>query len=91
MQTLALDCVRHLDELLAIEGKRPIIVLLVKVGASKIEVIKTVRALTGLGLKEAKDLVEAVPTTIMEGVAVADANRAKDALESVGAAVTLLE
>jgi ribosomal protein L7/L12 len=91
LEALALDCVRHLDELLAIEEKRLVVVLLIKAGASKIEAIKTVRALTGLGLKEANDLVEAVPTAILEGVAVADANRAKDALESVGATVTLLE
>jgi ribosomal protein L7/L12 len=90
LETLALDCVTYLDKLLASEANEEMTVKLVDFGASKIEVIKTVRALTGLGLKEAKDLVEAAPANIMESVAVADANRAKDALESAGATVTLV-
>jgi ribosomal protein L7/L12 len=84
LEMLALDCVRNLDELLA-----PVTVVIVTVGERKIEVIKTVRDHTGLGLKEAKDLVEAVPTAMMR-LPISDANRAKNALETVGATVTLL-
>ncbi|MDR3450560.1 MAG: 50S ribosomal protein L7/L12 [Alphaproteobacteria bacterium] len=64
-------------------------VVLTKAGDKKIEVIKEVRAITGLGLKEAKDLVEAAPKTLKEGVAKADAEKFKKQLEAVGAAVEL--
>jgi ribosomal protein L7/L12 len=60
-------------------------------GAEKVRVIKEIAALTGLGLKEAKDLVEAAPTILKEHVALADAIKIKRALEAVGATVTLLE
>lgn len=58
-------------------------------GAKKIEVIKIVRALTGLGLKEAKDAVEQTPSTLKEGMAKADAEEAKKQLEGAGAKVEL--
>lgn len=64
-------------------------VVLAKSGDKKIEVIKEVRAITGLGLKEAKDLVEAAPKPLKEGVSKADAEKFKKALEAVGAAVEL--
>jgi large subunit ribosomal protein L7/L12 len=58
-------------------------------GANKIAVIKEVRALTNLGLKEAKDLVEAAPKAVLEGAKKDDAEKAKAALEAAGAKVTL--
>ncbi len=64
-------------------------VVLEAAGEKKINVIKEVRALTSLGLKEAKDLVEAAPKPILEGVDKAAADKAKDALEAVGATVTV--
>lgn len=56
-------------------------------GANKVSVIKTVRAITGLGLKEAKDMVEGVPATIKEGVPKAEAETVKKQLEEAGATV----
>lgn len=64
-------------------------VVLTSFGANKVSVIKTVRALTGLGLKEAKDAVEGVPTVLKEGVSKADAEEAKKQLEEAGAAVEI--
>ena len=64
-------------------------VVLEAAGEKKINVIKEVRALTSLGLKEAKDLVEAAPKPILEGVTKEAAAKAKDALEAVGAKVTV--
>jgi len=64
-------------------------VVLEAAGEKKINVIKEVRALTSLGLKEAKDLVEAAPKTVLEGVTKEAAEKAKAALEGVGATVTL--
>ena len=64
-------------------------VILEAAGDKKINVIKEVRALTSLGLKEAKDLVEAAPKPILEGVDKAAADKAKDALEGAGASVTV--
>ncbi|WP_182379145.1 50S ribosomal protein L7/L12 [Nocardioides sp. WS12] len=64
-------------------------VVLEAAGDKKINVIKEVRALTSLGLKEAKDLVEAAPKAILEGVDKAAADKAKEALEGAGATVTL--
>ena len=58
-------------------------------GANKINVIKEVRAITALGLKEAKDLVDGAPKTIKEGVAKADAEEMKKKLEEAGAKVEL--
>lgn len=59
------------------------------VGDKKIQVIKELRALTNLGLKEAKDLVEAAPKVVMEGVPKEDADKAKAALEEAGAVVEI--
>mgnify|MGYP001107963961 FL=1 len=64
-------------------------VILESAGEKKIQVIKEVRALTSLGLKEAKDLVEAAPKTILENVDKAAADKAKEALEGAGATVTV--
>ena len=64
-------------------------VVLKEVGASKINVIKAVRQLTTLGLKEAKDLVESAPKPIVEGANSDDAAKAKEALEAAGATVEL--
>ncbi len=64
-------------------------VILSAVGAEKIKVIKVVRAITGLGLKEAKDLVEGAPKPVKEGVAKADAEEAKKQLVEVGATVEI--
>ena len=64
-------------------------VVLEAAGEKKINVIKEVRALTSLGLKEAKDLVEAAPKPILEGVDKAAADKAKEALEGAGASVTV--
>ncbi len=64
-------------------------VILEAAGDKKINVIKEVRALTSLGLKEAKDLVEAAPKPILEGVAKDAAEKAKEALEAAGATVTV--
>jgi large subunit ribosomal protein L7/L12 len=64
-------------------------VVLEAAGEKKINVIKEVRALTSLGLKEAKDLVEAAPKPILEGVNKEQADKAKEALEGAGASVTV--
>ena len=64
-------------------------VVLTAAGASKINVIKEVRAITGLGLKEAKDLVEGAPKPVKEGVAKAEAEEMKAKLEEAGATVEL--
>jgi len=73
----------------AVEEKTEFTVVLAAAGEKKIEVIKEVRALTGLGLKEAKDLVEAAPKPVLEHVAKDVAEKAKEALEGAGASVTL--
>ncbi|ORC24372.1 50S ribosomal protein L7/L12 [Rothia nasimurium] len=64
-------------------------VILEAAGDKKIGVIKEVRALTSLGLKEAKDLVDGAPKPVLEGVSKEDAEKAKEALEGAGATVTL--
>ena len=64
-------------------------VILIAEGASKIPVIKVVRALTGAGLKDAKEMVESIPKTILEGVSKEDAEKAKASLEEAGAQVDL--
>jgi len=71
------------------EEKTEFTVVLSAAGDKKIEVIKEVRALTGLGLKEAKDLVEGAPKTIKEGATKDEANKIKTTLEKVGAKVDL--
>lgn len=73
----------------AAEEKTEFDIVLTDSGAKKIEVIKIVRALTGLGLKEAKDAVEQTPSTLKEGVSKADAEEAKKQLEEAGAKVEL--
>ncbi|HHS6643902.1 TPA: 50S ribosomal protein L7/L12 [Campylobacter jejuni] len=73
----------------AAEEKTEFDIVLTDGGAKKIEVIKIVRALTGLGLKEAKDAVEQTPSTLKEGVAKAEAEEAKKQLEESGAKVEL--
>jgi len=71
----------------AAEEKEEFDVVLKEIGSQKIQVIKVVRALTGLGLKEAKDLVESAPKAIKEGVSKAEAEDVKKQLEEVGATV----
>jgi large subunit ribosomal protein L7/L12 len=71
------------------EEKTSFDVVLKEIGDKKIQVIKEVRALTGLGLKEAKDLVEGAPKTVKDGLSKADAEAAKEKLEAVGAVVEL--
>lgn len=71
------------------EEKTNFDVVLESFGANKIAVIKVVRALTSLGLKEAKDAVEKAPNAILEGAKKEDAEAAKEKLEAAGAAVTL--
>ena len=73
----------------AVEEKTEFTVVLTAVGDKKIEVIKEVRALTGLGLKEAKDLVEGAPKNVKEGVSKDEAAKIKTTLEKVGAKVEL--
>ena len=72
-----------------VEEKTEFNVILASVGDKKIEVIKEVRAVTGLGLKEAKDLVEGAPKAVKEGVGKEEAEKIKAALEKVGAKVEL--
>jgi large subunit ribosomal protein L7/L12 len=72
-----------------VEEKTEFNVILAAVGDKKIEVIKEVRALTGLGLKEAKDLVEGAPKAVKEGVNKEEAEKVKATLEKVGAKVEL--
>jgi large subunit ribosomal protein L7/L12 len=76
-------------EAAAAEEQTEFDVVLTSFGANKVSVIKVVRALTGLGLKEAKDAVEGVPTTVKEGVSKGDAEDAKKQLEEAGAAVEI--
>lgn len=70
-----------------VEEKTEFDVVLTGFGENKVSVIKVVRALTGLGLKEAKDAVEGVPTTVKEGVSKDEAATAKKQLEEAGATV----
>jgi large subunit ribosomal protein L7/L12 len=69
------------------EEKTEFTVVLANAGANKINVIKEIRAITGLGLKEAKDLVEGAPKTVKEGVNKDDAKKIKDQLTAAGATV----
>ena len=73
----------------AAEEKTEFDVVLAEIGSNKIAVIKAVREITGLGLKEAKDLVEGAPKAVKEGVAKADAEELKKKLEAAGAKVEL--
>lgn len=76
-------------EAAVVEEKTEFDVVLVAVGAQKINVIKEVRAVTSLGLKEAKDLVEAAPKAVKEGVNKDEAEKVKKQLEAAGATVEL--
>lgn len=71
------------------EVKDEFAVVLTAIGDKKIQVIKEIRAITGLGLKEAKDLVESAPTTVKDGVNKAEAEQIKTKLEEAGAVVDL--
>ena len=73
----------------AVEEKSEFDVVLKDAGANKINVIKAVREITALGLKEAKDLVEAAPTNVKEGISKADAEAAQKKLQEAGATVDL--
>ena len=73
----------------AVEEKTEFDVILTAAGASKLNVIKVVREITGLGLKEAKDLVESAPKAVKEGLSKADAEELKKQLEENGASVEL--
>ena len=73
----------------AAEEQTEFTVVLESAGAEKIKVIKAVRELTGLGLKEAKELVDGAPSTVKEGVEKAEAETIKKQLEEVGASVAL--
>ena len=73
----------------AVEEKTEFDVVMTSYGENKVNVIKAVREITGLGLKEAKDLVEGAPSTIKEGMAKADAEAMKKKLEEAGAKVEL--
>ncbi|MEW6464474.1 MAG: 50S ribosomal protein L7/L12 [Pseudomonadota bacterium] len=73
----------------AAEEKTEFTVVLAEAGANKVAVIKAVREITGLGLKEAKDLVDGAPKPVKEGIAKADAEAAKKKLEEAGAKVEL--
>ncbi len=73
----------------AVEEQTEFTVVLTEVGANKVGVIKAVREITGLGLKEAKDLVDGAPKPVKEGVSKADAEAAKKKLEEAGAKADL--
>ena len=73
----------------AVEEQTEFTVMLMAAGDKKVEVIKVVRAVTGLGLKEAKDLVDGAPKPVKEGVAKADAEALKKQLEDAGAKVEI--
>jgi len=73
----------------AVEEQTEFTVMLLAAGDKKVEVIKVVRAVTGLGLKEAKDLVDGAPKPVKEGIAKADADALKKQLEDAGAKVEI--
>jgi large subunit ribosomal protein L7/L12 len=72
-----------------VEEKTEFTVMLLEAGANKVSVIKAVREITGLGLKEAKDLVDGAPKPVKEGIAKADAEAAKKKLDEAGAKTEL--
>ncbi len=72
-----------------VEEKTEFTVMLLEAGANKVQVIKAVREITGLGLKEAKDLVDGAPKPVKEGIAKADADAAKKKLDDAGAKTEL--
>ena len=94
----AAEIVKELEERLGVsaaaaaapaEEKTSFDVELTSAGSTKLQVIKIVRELTSLGLKEAKDLVESAPVKVKEGLSKADADAMKEKLEGVGATVTI--
>jgi large subunit ribosomal protein L7/L12 len=86
----AADLAKLLEEKWGVSAAAPVAVAAGAVGGDKkINVIKEVRAVTGLGLKEAKDLVEAAPSMVKEGVPEAEANEIKAKLEEAGATVEI--
>src|SRR5215213_9474093 len=90
LDSIAGMTVLELSELLKeVEEQDEFDVILAEVGAQKIPVIKEVRALTNLGLKEAKDLVDSAPKAVLEKVSKEDAEKAKAQLEGAGAKVEL--
>ena len=90
LDAIASMSVLEVSELIKmIEEKSEFDVVLKEIGANKVQVIKAVRELTGLGLKEAKDLVDGAPKTVKEGLAKADAEEAQKKLEAAGAKVEL--
>ena len=76
-------------EAAAVEEKTAFDVVMTSFGSNKINVIKVIREITGLGLKEAKDMVEGVPSTVKEGIAKEDADSVKKKLEEAGATVEI--
>jgi len=76
-------------EVAVAEEKTEFNVILASFGSSKVPVIKAIREITGLGLKEAKDLVEGAPTAVKEGIAAAEAEELKKKLEEAGATVEI--
>ena len=77
------------DEVAAVEVQTEFNVVLTSFGSSKVPVIKAVREITGLGLKEAKDLVESAPANVKEGIEQSEADELKKKLEEVGATVEI--
>ena len=73
----------------AVEEQTEFNVIMSSFGANKVNVIKAIRAITGLGLKEAKDMVEGVPATVKEGIAKGEAEDIKKQLEEAGASVEI--
>ena len=73
----------------AVQEKTEFGIILKEIGANKINVIKAVREVTTLGLKEAKDLVESAPTTVKEGISKEEANSIKDKLQAAGATIEI--
>jgi large subunit ribosomal protein L7/L12 len=73
----------------AVEEQTEFNVIMTSFGANKVNVIKAIRGITGLGLKEAKDMVEGVPATVKEGIAKAEADDVKKQLEEAGASVEI--
>ena len=88
-----MELVKAMEEKFGVSAAAPVeeqtefTVVLKATGEKKVEVIKVVRAITGLGLKEAKDLVEGAPQTVKDAVSKADAEKFKKDLEAAGAAV----
>jgi ribosomal protein L7/L12 len=88
LEALALDCVTNLEQLL--HESAMVKVVLLAHGERKIDAIKEVRTFTGVSLKDAKELVESAPIALNERFTVADADKFKQALESIGASVMVV-